>query len=278
MKIQRKRKFIAFIVILFLLVAGGIGLLLYRSQYLIFQDPIIEASAKNNLYKSGRIHKSEAAKLKYFQIKDYTMQYIETLEDLEKFPNLELLCTLPSPEYDEAEAWAEFEKDYQISADDYEKYIIQMQEVIPQLSQLKKIHFCPYTIIFDMAPFAGADQIEELVIRDNRVQDLTGIGEMKSLRILDLEHNKFTDISPLKELIYLEALDIRDNQVENLDILLELPNLKVVFYEAQNKEQEEVLKKLIDKGCTVVETKDSFYSFLDKMGIETVELYSTDNI
>ena len=140
------------------------------------------------------------------------------------------------------------------------------------------LHFCPYTIIFDMAPFAGADQIEELVIRDNRVQDLTGIGEMKSLRILDLEHNKFTDISPLKELIYLEALDIRDNQVENLDILLELPNLKVVFYEAQNKEQEEVLKKLIDKGCTVVETKDSFYSFLDKMGIETVELYSTDNI
>ena len=42
--------------------------------------------------------------------------------------------------------------------------------------------------------------------------------------------------------------------------------------------KEEVLKKLIDKGCTVVETKDSFYSFLDKMGIETVELYSTDNI
>ena len=101
---------------------------------------------------------------------------------------------------------------------------------------------------------------------------------MKSLRILDLDHNNITDISPLKELIYLEALDIRDNQVENLDILLELPNLKVVFYEAQNKEQEEVLKKLIDKGCTVVKTKDSFYSFLDKMGIETVELYSTDNI
>ena len=75
------------------------------------------------------------------------MQYIETLEDLEKFPNLELLRTLPSLEYDEAEEWAEFEKDHQISANDYEKYIIQMQEVIPQLSQLKKMHFCPYTII-----------------------------------------------------------------------------------------------------------------------------------
>ena len=103
------------------------------------------------------------------------MQYIETLEDLEKFPNLELLRTLPSLEYDEAEEWAEFEKYHQISANDYEKYIIRMQEVIPQLSQLKKMHFCPYTIIFDIAPFAGADQNEELVIRDNRVQYLTTI-------------------------------------------------------------------------------------------------------
>jgi len=67
LKILRKRKFISFIVIIFLLVAGGIRLLLYRSQYLLFKDPIIEATAKIIFIKVGESIKQKRQNLNIFK-------------------------------------------------------------------------------------------------------------------------------------------------------------------------------------------------------------------
>ena len=52
-----------------------------------------------------------------------------------------------------------------------------------------------------------------------------------------------------RDIFYFEALYIRGKNIENIDVLLELPELKVLFYEAENEEQEEILQELSDRGC-----------------------------
>ena len=51
-----------------------------------------------------------------------------------------------------------------------------------------------------------------------------------------------------RDIFYFEALYIRGKNIENIDVLLELPELKVLFYEAENEEQEEILQELSDRA------------------------------
>ena len=274
LKIIKNRKFIVFILIIFLLIAGGIGFSVYGSKYVIFKDPVIEASSRVKLNKDGKILRADAEKVQVFTIYDYTMQYVETLEDLKNFPNIVFIGTMSATEFETEEERTEFEEEHRISRSVYEKYAKMLQEVLPSLEKLQGIFFCTDTIIFDMTPFLGADQIEELRINTNQIEDLTGIEEMESLRILDVYDNKITDISPLGELENLEALDIRGNHIENIDVLLELSELKVLFYKAENEEQEEVLQELSDRGCTVVQEGGAFLSTIEEKGIESVDILS----
>ncbi len=274
MKIIKKGKFIAFIIIIFLLIVGGIGFFVYRSKYVIFKDPVIETSAKANLDKAGKILKVDAEKVQLFIIYDATMQNLTTLEDLKNFSNIVFIGTMSTTEFDTEEERAEFEKTHSITRSVYEKYAVQLQEVLPGFEKLKAIVLCPDTIIFDMSPFMGADQIEELRINTNQIEDLSGIEEMESLRILDVSNNKITDIKALKDLNNLEALDISGNCIENIDVLLELPELKVLFYKATNDKQEKILKALSDRGCTVVQEGGGFLSTIDENEIERVDFLS----
>ncbi len=272
--LKNKGKFIAFIISILVLIAGVIGFSAYRSKYVTFKDPIIETSARGNLNKGGRILKADAEKVRLFRIYDATMQNLTTLEDLKYFPNIVFMGTISATEFETKEERTEFEEEHRISRNVYEKYAKMLQEVLPSLEKLQGIFFCTDTIIFDMTPFLGADQIEELRINTNQIEDLTGIEEMESLRILDVYDNKITDISPLGELENLEALDIRGNPIENIDVLLELPELKVLFYKAESEEQEEVLQELSDRGCTVIQEGGAFLSTIEEKGIESVDILS----
>ena len=77
-----------------------------------------------------------------------------------------------------------------------------------------------------------------------------------------------------RDIFYFEALYIRGKNIENIDVLLELPELKVLFYEAENEEQEEILQELSDRGCTVVQEGGAFLSTIEEKGIESVDILS----
>ena len=63
MKIIKKGKFIAFIIIIFLLIVSGISFSVYRNKYVIFKDNFIEFSARVNLHESGGILRTDAERL-----------------------------------------------------------------------------------------------------------------------------------------------------------------------------------------------------------------------
>ena len=277
---NKRKKLIVFsgiVIIAILLVISAISFSVYRNKYVIFKDNFIEFSARVNLHESGGILRTDAERLQLFIMYDETMQNQTTLEDLKNFPNIVMLGTMSSTYFDTEEERAEFEKTHSISRREYEKYAGQLQEVLPDLEKLKAIVLCPETIILDMSPFMRADQVEELRINTNQIEDLTGIGEMESLRILDVSNNKITDIKALKELNNLEALDISQNNIENIDILLELPQLKVLSYKTDDKEQEKILDKLRDKGCVAIQNSSAFLDTIDEKGIKRVDFRSLDN-
>ena len=98
---------------------------------------------------------------------------------------------------------------------------------------------------------------------------------MKNLRILVLRENPFTDISQLEKLEKLEVVDFTGVSLESIDSLLKLPSLKLVYYTAKNKEQEEILRLLSEKGVEVIQNNEERYvnifDEMEQLGIEYVD-------
>ena len=78
------------------------------------------------------------------------------------------------------------------------------------------------------------------------------------------------DISGLKEAETLEGVCLVGAPVENLEVLLELPSLKAVCYEAEEKEQKEVLETLEAKGVIVDSDRERFAETMKQAGIDFI--------
>ena len=70
----------------------------------------------------------------------------------------------------------------------------------------------------------------------SEAEDLTGLGALSALRILDLSANRISELSELGGLTTLEQLDLRGNRVSGLEALATLQSLRTLNLEANQVE------------------------------------------
>jgi len=70
--------------------------------------------------------------------------------------------------------------------------------------------------------------LEELHIADNRLQDISFVGNLQNLRYLNAQSNYIADVSPLAELSELAYANLRRNPIANWDAVAEMINTTFV--------------------------------------------------
>ena len=91
-----------------------------------------------------------------------------------------------------------------------------------QIKDLEAIHF-------DQITHLG---LRELYLQDNgsaegqKLSDITLVGRLTALEVLNLRHNEVNDLSPMAGLLALQELDLRGNQVADVEPLRNLSQLK----------------------------------------------------
>ena len=112
------------------------------------------------------------------------------------------------------------------------------------------------------------NSITELDLKDNDIQDITGIEQFVNLITLDMSENhieniellsilmnlknlnlginRIDNINPLGELVKLEQLELHGNKIENIEILSNLISLKILNLNGNKIEDITALSKLND--------------------------------
>lgn len=80
--------------------------------------------------------------------------------------------------------------------------------------------------VMDLSPLGECIYIEKLQASYNRISDITVLEKLETLRELDLIHNAIEDISPLAGLTELTSLKLANNNVSDLTALAGLSNLE----------------------------------------------------
>ena len=80
--------------------------------------------------------------------------------------------------------------------------------------------------IEDISLLKNMVSLKKLELRDNHIKDLSPLSNLRKLLKVDVRENKFTSIKPLETLTRLENLNIRDNATESLEPLRYLTKLK----------------------------------------------------
>lgn len=108
------------------------------------------------------------------------------------------------------------------------------------LSKLKKLYF-KNNRITDLTPLAtaGLSSLEELYVESNQLTNLSGIENIKSLKILSFQNtentgNTIVSLGPLAQLTSLQTIFGKSNKVESLQPLANLSKLTNVFMESNN--------------------------------------------
>lgn len=260
MSTKKRKKIICAAVAILLVLGVGITYLCYESKYVRFQDRIVETQVLRALDSSkDKVLKTEAAEIGFLET--FQIPETSTFEDLMALPKLKFVAVFGVPVEEESE--------------EYERYQNMIKDTFPKLKNLRKVFFHDKRATYNLDAFSDCRQIEELWIQENHVKNIKGVEGMKNLRILVLRENPFTDISQLEKLEKLEVVDFTGVSLESIDSLLKLPSLKLVYYTAKNKEQEEILRLLSEKGVGVIQNNEERYvnifDEMEQLGIEYVD-------
>lgn len=81
------------------------------------------------------------------------------------------------------------------------------------------------TRLSDVSMLGQMVSLRKLELRDNHIEELEPLSNLRRLTELDLRENKFTDIEPLETLTRLKKLNLRDNKIESLEPIKYLSRL-----------------------------------------------------
>ena len=68
-------------------------------------------------------------------------------------------------------------------------------------------------------------KLERLILKDNNIQDVTGLEGIENLEVINLKRNRITNVSPLRNLDSLTSLNLSRNNIVNAQFQ-RLPKLK----------------------------------------------------
>jgi Leucine-rich repeat (LRR) protein len=107
------------------------------------------------------------------------------------------------------------------------RYQVVTLEGIQALFNLRRLALC--SGIDSLGPVSQLYQLEELVIQDTQISDLSALTGLRNLKRLEIRGSQVSDLSPLANLTRLETLIVANSQVEDLKPLSNLTNLKRLF-------------------------------------------------
>jgi len=119
----------------------------------------------------------------------------------------------------------------------------------------------PRTISWTDLPLASEpvhvtdlSELTELQASGSSILDLTGLDELRHLKVLDLAQNLVSDLAPLERLTNLQTLLLNDNSIHDISPLANLRNLRLLTLTNNflGNDAFEVIKKLQDQGTTVL--------------------------
>ena len=110
------------------------------------------------------------------------------------------------------------------------------------------------TRLEDISLLSNLVSLKNLKLRDNHIKDLSPLSTLTKLKKLDIRENKFTTIDPLENLARLEELNIRDNKIKSLKPLRDLTRLTYLNIHSNKKIKSlEPIKDLVNLEELIME-------------------------
>ncbi|MCA1031425.1 leucine-rich repeat domain-containing protein [Bacillus timonensis] len=113
-------------------------------------------------------------------------------------------------------------------------------------SDMKRLTFL-FAAYYDIQSLSGLEyaiNLEDLIIFNNQVSDLSPISGLTNLRYIDMEENQISDISTLSQLTNLTGLWMSNNPISDLTVLSHLNQLEVLSVNNTHIEDISVLLQL----------------------------------
>ena len=81
-------------------------------------------------------------------------------------------------------------------------------------------------MIWDLTPQKWSN-ITKILVADNRIDDVTPLSFIQTLKFIDVSFNRIQDISPLRQLQNLKHLDVSNNLIEDISSIS--PSISTLF-------------------------------------------------
>ncbi|PCI78187.1 hypothetical protein COB21_01590 [Candidatus Aerophobetes bacterium] len=109
-----------------------------------------------------------------------------------------------------------------------------------------------YTSVLSLSPLPT--DLLDLNVSNTDVTDISALGELTKLRLLDISNTDVKNISPLSQCTCLEELDLSGTPVKDLSLLTQLSNLEILTL-SKNQQQyfsKNLMQTLADRRTEVV--------------------------
>jgi len=118
----------------------------------------------------------------------------------------------------------------------------------------------------DISPLEDLKNLTELDLGDNQIKEIAPIKDLKNLTTLLLIRNQIKNIAPIKDLTNLTELDLSGNQLSDISPLKDLENLTTLDLESNQLSDISPLKELMNlKELNLVSNQLSDISPLEKL-------------
>ena len=83
--------------------------------------------------------------------------------------------------------------------------------------------------IADLSPISGLTQLEQLILKQDGIDDISAISGLVNLQLLDLSANQLiTDVSAIADMKKLKSLNLSFNQIQSVEALSNLESLEYI--------------------------------------------------
>ena len=145
------------------------------------------------------------------------------------------------------------------------------------VSQLPNLKMLKVEISMDNPKGISGENLQSVQFSHVGLTSLSGFGKMPSLQEAILSDNKIEDITPLKNYTSLKKLDLSQNKISDVSALVSLSNLETLYLSKNNLTQVQALGQLTNlTELTMLANPIEDSSFLQKLTkLENLEINTT---
>jgi hypothetical protein len=136
-----------------------------------------------------------------------------------------------------------------------------IEKIPPEVTRLTKLEVLNLhdTKINDLSPIAGMTSLRQLTCGSNPLADMSPLRKLVNLEKLYLNHCRVTDLSIVGDLPVLSTLDVRDNRVKDIGVLSGCKQLKYVDISNNLVTSLRPLRHMLERKITL-KTRGAFWA------------------